>query len=73
MNGLTTGPETSGSERSGLWSKRLFFSIVGGIAACAAWYGLKAVMRKKEKALSRRGALHPVFFLKLKRIVSIFD
>ena len=48
-------------------------SIVGGIAACAAWYGLKAVMRKKEKALSRRGALHPVFFLKLKRIVSIFD
>ena len=39
----------------------LVLSIVGGIAACAAWYGLKAVMRKKEKALSRRGALHPVF------------
>ena len=27
----------------------LVFSIVGGIAACAAWYGLKAVMRKKKK------------------------
>lgn len=27
----------------------LVLSIVGGIAACAAWDGLKAVMRKKKK------------------------
>lgn len=35
-------------------------TIVGGIIACAAWDGIKAV--SAQSALSRRGALRPAIF-----------